>query len=288
MRKLGQHFLNNRLVLETIAEAIDLRRGDTIIEIGPGHGELTEVLLRRSRAGHLAIQIIAIERDAQLAGQLKEKFSHNTDIEIVEGDVLKLLPSLCATHPMRPTSHLAPRTSHLKIVGNIPYYITGHLLRIIGELALKPSRCVFLVQQEVAERIATRPPHMNRLAASVQFWARPSIVDRVPRSEFTPPPHVDSAIIELTIRTDSQATQAKRYYAAVRALFQQPRKTIENNLATALRTHRQKQAAGDISPRERAAVLLRELGIDPSGRPHGLSIEDICRIVERLGGALDE
>src|SRR3989338_136505 len=234
MKHLGQHFLKKRSVAKKIVAALELAPGDTVIEIGPGHGELTEVVERESWSVNRGIKIIGVEKDHELADQLRKKFAEDKNIEIIEGDAIRILPELCsAFHASRSTIQ-APRfplhASRFKIVGNIPYYITGHLLRTIGELEVRPVLCVLMVQEEVAERIAATPPPMNSLAASVQFWAEPTIILRVPSSDFAPPPDVDSAVVKLETWSVQRETPEKEYYKAVKVLFQQPRKTVLNNL----------------------------------------------------------
>ncbi len=186
-QRLGQNFLINGVKLRKIVETLDLKSDDTIIEIGPGHGELTEEL----RIQNLEFRVIAVEKDKKLAENLKEKFAHDENIKIIEADILKILPQI-------PKSYVLNSKSY-KIVGNIPYYITGHLLRIVSELKNKPSLIVLTVQKEVAERICAEPPKMNLLAASVQFWAEPKIIDYISKKDFRPQPKVDSAIIKLKV-----------------------------------------------------------------------------------------
>lgn len=182
---LGQHFLINKDKLREIIEALDLKDGDTVIEIGPGHGELTDGIMNYESG----IRVIAIEKDKNLATSLREKFLHNKNIQIIQGDVLDVLSSI-----IHNSSFII---QNYKIVGNIPYYITGYLLRILGELEEKPSLIVLTVQKEVAERVCAEPPRMNLLAASVQFWAKTEIVGYISKKDFQPAPEVDSAIIKL-------------------------------------------------------------------------------------------
>ena len=168
MRKLGQHFLKNKSALRLIAESLDVMPNDTVIEIGPGHGELTEFLVATP-----AKKIIAIEKDEDLYHALEKQFHTDDRVTIIQGDALKTLPSLVKD---------LPSAGAYKIAGNIPYYITGHLFRIIGELEHRPEKCSFTIQEEVAERICAMPPRMNRLAASIQFWASAKIVKILPRA----------------------------------------------------------------------------------------------------------
>lgn len=253
MKKLGQHFLRSRSALRLITESLDLAADDIVIEIGPGHGELTEFL-----AATPAKKIIAIERDEDFFHSLSTKFAADNHVAIFHGDALETLPNLIND----------PRSiiRHYKIAGNIPYYITGHLLRTIGELDPKPDQCSFTIQKEVAERICAAPPRMNRLAASVQFWANAKIIKILPASDFSPPPKVSSAIIVLKTIT-SNNVDPKNYYAAVRALFAQPRKTVLNNLAKAI------GQKGDIVTKKLLAI-----GVSPDNRPQDLKVNYIADI----------
>jgi len=244
-RQLGQYFLINQEKLRKIAAALDFKPDETIVEIGPGHGELTELITGR---------IIAIEKDERLANYLKQKFSVQKNIEIISGDALKILPKL--------------EIKNYKLVGNIPFYLTGYLLRIIGELENKPLLIVFTLQKEVAERICSQPPKMNLLAASVQFWAEPKIIDYISKKDFQPQPKVDSAVIELKSITLGLRSQTKcykeNYYRLIKILFKQPRKTILNNLATSLEKNK-----------EEIIKILEASKIKPSDRPQDLTLEQI-------------
>lgn len=305
MPKLGQHFLKNQKALSLIAHSLDINEGDIVIEIGAGHGELTKELMTENfppkadttPAEKLkTFKIIAIERDPELVEFLRKRFSEYPNIEIDEGDVLKKIRDSVKALGAQP----------YKIAGNIPYYLTGKLLRTIGELPDKPTVCIFTIQKEVAERIVAGPPRMNppiyktataaqtqnnkiyskvrnnkhsirigggmnRLAASIAFWAEPKIIGNLPRADFNPPPRVDSAIIKLTAQPRNIQINSEKYYRAVRALFSQPRKTILNNLA-----------ARSDGKKEWLAEELKKVGVDPEARPHNLAIDDIIHIAENI------
>lgn len=254
-KRLGQHFLINTAALKKIAAALEIKPGDIIVEIGPGHGELTKEL----RSKNKEVRVIAIEKDRRLAEDLRRKFADGKNVEIAEGDALRLLPSV--------TQNLKPIT--YKVAGNIPYYITGHLLRVIGCLEPKPERCVFTVQKEVAERLAAQPPRMNRMAASVQFWAEPKILFSLPKSDFYPPPKVNSTAI-LFITKEYPKTAAENYYRTVKILFRQPRKTLLNNLI------------GAGLSRKEANEILERSGLSPDLRSQNLNIQDILRVGDDL------
>lgn len=256
-RKLGQHFLKNQHALETMVNALQITRGDTIIEIGSGHGELTERLLR-SPANH----IIAIEKDPILAEMLASRIKNHIlgkKLTIIQGDARTELPLL----------HSKFKIHHAKLAGNIPYYITGYLFRMMGELSGMPSRAVFTIQKEVAERVCETPPRMNRLAASVQIWAEPKIIMTLAPKDFEPAPKVDSAIIFLGVRKGGLASGGlDAYYRMVNILFRQPRKTIINNCI----------AGFSETPKEKLLEAFTSAGITSADRPGTLSTAAIQKL----------
>ncbi len=248
-----------------MAAALELKPDEIVVEVGAGHGELTDEL----RTMSYELRILAIEKDSELVAFLEKKFSGDKNIEILKGDVLKILSSTI--------HHSLSMTQNYKLVGNIPYYLTGYLLRLIGELEHKPDLCVFTVQKEVAERMVAEPPSMNRLAASVQFWAEPEILEVVSRGHFSPPPAVDSVLIKLKVlprrqinKSEKLQTSERDYYKMVRILFQQPRKTILNNLL--VETNKQN--------REKVLIQLEKLEIKPGLRPQDLNIGQITTLSE--------
>jgi len=229
--RLGQNFLMNKAKLRKIADALELKKGDTVIEIGPGRGELTKEL----RIKNKELRIIAIEKDAELIKNLEFRIKDlglDKNIEIIEGDALKEIKNQISK--IKNTDKKSKIVENLKITGNIPYYITGYLLRILGELELKPSLIVLTIQKEVAQRITAKPPKMNLLAASAQFWAEPKIIGYIPKKDFRPVPKVDSAIIKFNIKTSN--VQKLKYYKLIKILFKQPRKTIFNKIFAARET----------------------------------------------------
>lgn len=272
-KRLGQHFLTNKIKLQKIAKILDLKADDTVIEIGPGHGELTSFLIKSFQFLVSKFQLILIEKDEEFVRFLQKKFKSDKNIEIVQGDALKILPNLCSKfHDLS-----------FKIVGNIPFYITGRLLRTLSELSNKPSLIILTIQKEVAERICAEPPRMNLLAASVQFWAEPEIIDYIPKKDFKPQPKVDSAIIKLKSITVSMRPHekcyeigAEEYYKLIKILFKQPRKTILNNLIG-----NRKQEL-EIRDREKIIEKLRKLKFNPSDRPQNLTVEQIKELAKQL------
>jgi 16S rRNA (adenine1518-N6/adenine1519-N6)-dimethyltransferase len=246
-QRLGQHFLRDQNILKDIAATLGIVKDDIVIEIGPGHGELTQYLFAAQPE-----RLIVIEKDKDMADKLENGFG-KSGIEIVQDDILKVLPDTVSRLDRK----------HYKLIGNIPYYITGYLLRTLGELEPKPELIVLTIQKEVAGRVCAAPPKMNLLAASVQFWAEPKIEFIIKSGAFSPPPEVDGAVLILKPGV-MEGVDPKKYYKLIKTLFKQPRKTILNNLE-----------AGCGITRIEIIEKLKNLGIDPTYRPQNLRIDEI-------------
>ena len=260
-KRLGQHFLINETAIKKIIAAMDLESGDIVIEIGPGKGALTDELINQLTGKTGYKKLILIEKDRDLAVNLYKKYSQNKKIEIISGDVLKDLPTL-----IHNSSFII---QNYKIIGNIPYYITGKLLRILSELEKKPGLTALMIQKEVAERIIATPPKMNLLAAAVQFWANPKILFTLKPNDFDPPPEVNSAVITLTTNNQQLTTEfTENYYKLIHIIFKQPRKTLINNLKSGLNL-----------PKNTIENSLKLLKIDPNSRPQNLSLEQIKTLI---------
>ena len=260
-QRLGQHFLKDKTVLARIAASLEMEGGDVVFEVGPGHGELTRELLAQAPEA----KIIAVERDPTLVASLKKDFSGDPSLEIIEGDAAILLPKLI--NGLAKNAAGAAKT--YKVVGNIPYYITGRLFRLLGDAKKKPARCVFTVQREVGERAMAKNGEMNLLSASLRLWAEPKILFYIGKEAFSPPPRVGSVVILLERKPRDLASGA--YFKLIRALFKQPRKTILNNLRSGLNLKR-----------EEADALLIGSEILPEQRPQDLSIETIEALLRTL------
>jgi len=258
MKRLGQHFLNNRVAIRKIIDALEPKSDELIIEIGPGRGALTLPLMRACEK--IGCKIVAIEKDINLVDWLIGKLVNWSDgIKIIKGDALKDLPKLI--------NQTTNQLTNYKIVGNIPYYITGRLLRILSELEHKPKLAVLTIQKEVAERIVSKPPKMNLLAAITQFWAEPEIIGRLGPKAFSPPPKVDSAIIKLATGDWPLATSQGAYYKFIKIIFRQPRKTILNNLRVGLKLKS-----------EGVSKILEKYGLSSQERPQNLRLETLINL----------
>ena len=217
-KSLGQNFLRNPYYLRLVADAGDIKKGEAVLEIGPGDGALTGELLERGA------RILAIEKDRRLILFLKKKFAKEIAekrLRVIEADALTFNP---IAYRLSPHAY--------KVVANIPYYITGALLRKFLEETAQPERIVFLVQKEVAERIA-REKKESILSLSVKAYGAPHYIKTVPRGAFAPVPAVDSAILaieNISRRNFSNLTHEKRFFELLRAGFAQKRKLLGRNL----------------------------------------------------------
>ena len=221
-KSLGQNFLVHPRILDKIVAAAEITGKDAVLEIGPGTGNLTEKLAEtlRQDSGQEAGKIIAVEKDRRLIENLKERFK-NRNVEIVEGDILKIKPD-----------NLGLTANNYKIVGNIPYYITSNLLRTLFEKWPRPELIVLTIQKEVAQRITAKPPKMNLLAVSVQFFSEPEIIGYISKENFRPRPKVDSALLRIKLRGAQQSKEfTEKFFKIVRAGFSQKRKLLISNLS---------------------------------------------------------
>jgi 16S rRNA (adenine1518-N6/adenine1519-N6)-dimethyltransferase len=255
-KKWGQHFLTDTRLLESIADAADITRDDTILEIGPGLGHLTRVLAQR------AARVVAVEVDAGLAEKLRADFAATTHVALLHGDVLEAEP---AEWIVRGGGSERGSVPAYKIVANLPYYITSAILRHVLETKHPPRVIVVLVQREVAQRIIAQPPKMNLLAVSVQYFAKPRVIRTIAAGAFYPRPQVDSAVVRLDV-FDPPAQAGivpSRFFAIVRAGFGERRKQLRNALAHGL----------GLDTSVIAAALARA-GIDPERRAETLTLEE--------------
>lgn len=283
-RGMGQNFLIDSDALGAIIGAAELTPNSTVIEVGPGLGVLTWELL--NHAGH----VIAVELDRRLAARLAEEFPDHPKLTIIQSDILNITPEeilatenwglgagsateVSASQPPTPNSQLPA----YNVVANLPYAITSAALRHFLEAAHKPELMVVLVQWEVAERIAARPGDLSVLAHSVQIYAEPEILARVPASSFWPAPAVDSAVLRLRMRprpaVDVAITPLLRL---IKAGFLQARKKLSNALPTGL------TAMGQRIDKQHAIAALEAAGVDPNRRAETLTLEEWVRVYQQI------
>ena len=262
-KSLGQNFLVDKKVLLKIIESAELKKSDTVIEIGPGIGTLTQELIKH------AGKIIAVEKDDELARKLNVncQLSHVENIEILNQDILNFdLDSLEV--PMRQSRsgsrHGIVGTKNYKLVSNIPYNITSKILEKFLTAENKPELIVLLVQKEVAERICAKPGETSVLSISVQFYGQPEIVQIVKSSSFFPEPKVDSAILKINLKpqTSNLKNMEKDLFKIVKVGFHARRKTLINNLM--IGTNLDKKTLSDILKKMRLLETVRaqELSVE--------------------------
>lgn len=243
-KSLGQHWLHDETSLLAMCEAARLEDSDTVLEIGPGLGTLTQFLVEGAQ------RVIAVELDDALARDLPRRVSA-PNLEVSQQDILQF------DFTQLPMGY--------KVVANIPYYLTSNLIRVLSETPNPPSRAVLLLQKEVAERVTAAPGAMSLLSVSAQFYWQVSLGRPVPAHLFTPPPKVDSQILILERRPTPLFTEVdvKKFFRLVRAGFAQRRKTLLNSLS-----------AGLALPRETVQALCAKAGIDPQRRAQTLDLQE--------------
>lgn len=270
-KSLGQNLLIDTAHLARIADAAELTKEDTVLEIGPGLGALTHLLAER------AGRVVAVELDQRLIPILREQFADQPHVSFVHGDILELSPAGLIQAQLPAETGAASAATAYKVVANLPYYITSAALRHILELAdVRPTLAVVLVQREVAQRMIAQPGDMSLLAVGVQFYARPRALHSVPAGAFLPRPKVDSSVVRLDLHEQPAVPDVDptQFFRIVRAGFGQRRKQLRNSLS-----------AGLSCKKEDADLWLNAAGVDPSRRAQTLSIAEWGELTRQVYGA---
>ncbi|MDP4000627.1 MAG: 16S rRNA (adenine(1518)-N(6)/adenine(1519)-N(6))-dimethyltransferase RsmA [bacterium] len=257
---MGQNFLVDEVVLAELVEAAQLKKTDTVVEVGPGLGVLTQELVKR------AGKVIAVEKDENLYQILKNMYStsHNPSysrrgIKIVNQDILKFHLDKYINEPY-------------KVVANIPYYLTSKLLQHFLTLENKPKLMVFMIQKEVGERIVAAPGKLSILGISVQVFSNPLIVSEVSKTSFWPVPKVDSVILQITPKNKyPEIENEKLFFKILKIAFSGKRKQIHNTLSSGLKIEK-----------EKLLRIFESINIDPKLRPQDLTIEQWIELYKRI------
>ena len=247
-KSLGQHWLTDETSLQAMCDAAEVNASDTVLEIGPGLGTLTELLVKSAE------QVVAVEFDEVLARELPGRIPAK-NLEVVRQDILSF--DFTSAKP------------GYKVVANIPYYLTSNLIRVLSESSNQPQTAVLLVQKEVAQRVAAGPGSMSLLSVTAQFYWQVTTDMLVPARLFTPPPKVDSQILVLKNRGGPMFpdVEVKSFFRLVKAGFSNRRKTLLNSLSAGL--HKTKPEV---------QVILEAADVNPGARPQELSLEQWHRL----------
>ena len=266
--KLGQHFLASEDFAVRVVDALGDVSQSTVLEIGPGRGILTSLLARRAR------RLIAVELDRVLAAQLRLKFGMARNVEVIEADILAIdFDSLFGPKPglSRPGIDLKPEP--MKVVGNVPYYITSDILLRLFEFSKYFDSIVIMVQREVADRIAAQPGGRDygMLSATAQLYGRVEKLFTLPPGAFVPPPKVHSAVLRLTIdpQQEKLGVAGDGFIDFLRLSFGQKRKTLWNNLKAKYEGAELKRA-------------LAEAKVKATARAETLSLEESAAVYRAL------
>jgi len=272
--KLGQHFLDSEDAAARIVGALGDISQSTVLEIGPGRGILTSLLAKRAR------RLIAVELDRVLAAQLRLKFGMSRNVEVIEADVLSIdFESLFGPKPGLGRPGIEVKPEPVKVVGNLPYYITSDILLRLFEFSKYFESIVIMVQKEVADRIAAKPGGSDYgiLSATAQLNARVENLFTLPPGSFAPPPKVHSSVLRLTIdpQQEKLGVAGDGFIDFLRLSFGQKRKTLWNNLKEKYEEAGLKRA-------------LAEAKVRPTARAETLSLEESAAVFRALRNAQGE
>lgn len=264
-KSLGQNFLTEPNILRKIVETAGIDTQTNVIEVGPGIGALTEQLAKN------AAQVLAFEIDDRLIPVLEDTLSPYENVTVIHEDVLK-------AKLVEATTAVFKEALPIKVVANLPYYITTPIMMHFLESKLDVEEMIVMMQKEVAERISAKPgtKAYGSLSIAVQYFMEASVAFIVPKTVFVPQPNVDSAIIKLTKREKPavEVTDEKEFFKLTKASFQLRRKTLWNNL-----TH---SYGKNEATKNWLTTSLAEAEIDPSRRGETLSLEEFARLSNTL------
>ncbi len=253
-KSLGQHFLKSKRAIAKIISAAQLTTDDVVLEIGPGKGALTKALLESGA------RVIAIEKDNDMIEVLEQMFTSEIEsgrLFLIHDDVLMFDPT---THGLQ--------QGRYKLIANIPYYITGEIIRRFLSEVAQPERMVLLVQKEVATRIAARDAKESILSLSVKAYGTPKLVMTVPARDFSPAPKVDSAILSITdISHDRLSSdEEEQFFTIIKQAFSQKRKQLAGTIPPLI-------------PKETLVEFLTQQKLPVTARPEELSFDNWMKLI---------
>lgn len=257
---LGQNFLIDGNIVRNIVKGAGISKDDYVLEIGPGMGTLTEELALNAK------KVVAIEIDKRLEPILAETLKPYDNAEVVFGDVLKL--------PLRDIINEKCDGGPVKVVANLPYYVTTPIIIKLLEEGLPFKSITVMVQKEVADRMVAKPHSKDygSLTLFVGYYTKPEIVLKAPKSVFMPQPKIDSSVIKLVVRENLPDVDSDKYFKVVRAAFLKRRKTLLNSLSS-------KEVNAD---KDEIRDALKRAGIDEGLRAENLDMDDFIKIAKEL------
>lgn len=262
-KKYGQNFLIDPLVLDRIVQAASIGPEDFVLEIGPGIGTMTQALSAAARS------VVAVEIDRHLIPILQDTLSDCENVEILQEDILKV--------DLRALSEQYHNGKPIKVLANLPYYITTPILMKLLESDIPLDSVTVMVQKEVAERMCSKPGSKDygALSLAVQYAAKPNIVTSVPPNCFMPRPNAHSAVVHLKVYDTPPVTvcDPKLLFQVIRASFAQRRKTLQNGLRNAPELPLSK---------EQAEACIAACGFPPAVRGETLSLEDFAKLSDEI------
>ena len=261
-KKLGQNFLVDSEALNSIVASANITKKDMVIEIGPGLGTLTSMLIEK------AGKVIAIELDDRMIKILGDRFLLYDNFELINEDVLKVdLSSLIEKNS---------EFENIKVVANLPYYITTPIIMKLLENRLKIESITIMIQKEVAERIVATPGSKlsGAITYSVHYYAEPEKIALVPNTSFIPSPEVDSEVIKLNIRKSPpvKIDNEKLFFNVIKASFMQRRKTLSNGLVN----------GGIVKNKAKAIEILKNMGLEENVRGEELTLEQFANLSNKI------
>ena len=264
-KSLGQNFLISQEVVEKIVDCSQITKEDLVIEIGPGLGTLTKYLLEK------AGKVICIELDTKMLQILKDRFSLYDNFELINKDVLKVdLKNIIEKEKAE------GKIKKVKIVANLPYYITTPIIMKLLEEELELESITVMIQKEVADRLIANPGQKNTgaITYSVYYYANSEDILEVPNSSFIPEPEVTSKVIKLNIRNKKivNPKDKEKMFKIIKNAFTQKRKTLINSLSNTKIFENKKQGE----------EILKELDISKNARPEELTLEEFTKISDNL------
>lgn len=262
-KSLGQNFLIREDIVTSIVEKAGIGPKDGVIEIGPGLGTLTKYLLEK------AGKVVAIELDSRMINILNKRFEDKANFELIYGDVLKV--TLKEVIEKMKNEGM----EKVKVVANLPYYITTPIIMKLLEEKLEIKSITVMVQKEVAQRLTATPgeEYTGAITYTINYYTNPSTIIEVPKDCFLPAPEVDSSVIQLEVlpQPKVEVKDEEEYFKLIKVAFMQKRKTLVNSLEN-----------GKIATKKEIEEALAELGIDTKIRAEKLSLEDFAKIHEKF------